>query len=167
MTKIKNDNFLRALKGEPIDRTPVWIMRQAGRYLPEYRKVRKNVKDFMQLCQNPKLATEVTMQPIRRFDLDAAIMFSDILVVPHAMGMDLEFISGKGPVFHDPIKSQNDIDNLKLIDANKDLSYVLETIDLIKSNLNNNIPLIGFSGSPWTLATYMIEGSGSKQFSIV
>lgn len=165
--KIRNDNLLRALKGEAVDRTPVWIMRQAGRYLPEYREVRKNVKDFMQLCQTPKLACEVTMQPIKRFDLDASIMFSDILVIPHAMGMDLEFIPGKGPVFHNPIKNENDIDNLKLIDPNNDLSYVLETIDLIKSNLNNEIPLIGFSGSPWTLATYMIEGAGSKQFSIV
>lgn len=165
--KIKNDNILKALKGEKVDRVPLWIMRQAGRYLPEYREIRKTVPDFMGLCQNPKLACEVTLQPLRRFDLDASIMFSDILVIPHAMGMDLEFIPGKGPVFHDPIKNLKDIDNLKLINSNQDLSYVMETIDLIKTGLNNSVPLIGFSGSPWTLATYMIEGSGSKQFSIV
>ena len=146
--KLKNDNILKALNGEKVDRVPLWIMRQAGRYLP-------------------KLACEVTLQPLRRFDLDASIMFSDILVIPHAMGMDLEFIPGKGPIFHDPIKNIKDIDNLKVINSNQDLSYVMETIDRIKTGINNSVPLIGFSGSPWTLATYMIEGSGSKQFSIV
>ena len=166
-TKIQNDNLLKALKGEKVDRTPIWIMRQAGRYLPEYRELRKQVPDFMSLCKNPKLASEVTLQPIKRFDLDAAIMFSDILVIPDAMGLDLKFIPGKGPIFSNPIKNLKDIENLKIIDAKQDLSYVCETIDNIKTGLANKIPLIGFSGSPWTLATYMIEGSGSKQFAVV
>lgn len=166
-TKIQNDNLLRALKGEKVDRTPIWIMRQAGRYLPEYREIRKKVPDFMDLCKNPKLAAEVTLQPIKRFDLDAAIMFSDILVIPEAMGLDLKFIPGKGPIFSNPIKNLKDIENLKIINAKQDLSYVCETIDNIKIGLANKIPLIGFSGSPWTLATYMIEGSGSKQFAVV
>ena len=166
-TKIQNDNLLKALKGEKVDRTPIWIMRQAGRYLPEYRELRKQVPDIMSLCKNPKLASEVTLQPIKRFDLDAAIMFSDILVIPDAMGLDLKFIPGKGPIFSNPIKNLKDIENLKIIDAKQDLSYVCETIDNIKTGLANKIPLIGFSGSPWTLATYMIEGSGSKLFAVV
>ena len=128
MAALENNNLLNALEGKKVDRVPIWIMRQAGRYLPEYREIRKKVSGFHGIMSKPKVACEVTLQPLRRFDLDAAIMFSDILVIPHAMGMDLEFISGKGPVFKNPITNIQDIDNLKLINPNKNLSYVMETI---------------------------------------
>lgn len=162
---MKNDNFLRATLFQEVDYTPVWIMRQAGRYLPEYRKVREGVKDFLDLCKNPELATEVTMQPLRRFDLDAAILFSDILTIPDAMGLGLYFSEGEGPKFTNPISEDKHIINIKQPDVYSDLKYVLDTVKSIKSELKNNIPLIGFSGSPFTLATYMIEGGSSKNFS--
>ena len=163
---LRNDDFLRALQGKPVSRVPIWVMRQAGRYLPEYRKLRSGVKDFLELCKTPQLAAEVTMQPLDRFDLDASIMFSDILVIPEAMGMDLQFVSGVGPVFKNPITNLAQVEQLKIIDPKQDLDYVLETIDLIKTRIAGKIPLIGFSGSPWTLAAYMIEGAGSKQFAL-
>ncbi|TNF65323.1 MAG: uroporphyrinogen decarboxylase [Gammaproteobacteria bacterium] len=159
--------LIKALKRQPVDKTPIWIMRQAGRYLPEYRKVRSSVKDFMSLCKTPDLACEVTLQPLRRFDLDAAILFSDILTIPEAMGLDLKFIEGQGPVFANPIQSKAQIDNLMTVNLLDSLKYVFEAVKLIKHALPNDKPLIGFSGSPWTLACYMIEGSGSKQFAII
>lgn len=164
MTQLQNDLFLRACKKEPIERTPIWIMRQAGRYLPEYRKVRAKA-DFLTMCKTPELAAEVTLQPIDIIGADAAIIFSDILVIPEAMGMTLEMHEGRGPVFPDPIKTQNDIQNLKNIDPTSELKYVLDAVSLTKKELNNRVPLIGFSGSPWTLMTYMVEGQGSKSFS--
>jgi len=162
---MKNSNFLKAALFQDVDYTPIWIMRQAGRYLPEYRKVRKDLRDFLDLCKNPELATEVTMQPLRRFDLDAAILFSDILTIPDAMGLGLYFAEGEGPRFTNPITEDKHIINLKQPDVYTDLKYVLDTVKSIKSELNNKIPLIGFSGSPFTLATYMIEGGSSKNFS--
>ena len=159
-----NNRLINALNRKQVDKTPIWIMRQAGRYLPEYRQIRAKVKNFMELCKTPELACEVTLQPLRRFDLDAAILFSDILTIPEVMGLDLEFIEGKGPVFHNPIKSDKDIINLKKPLIEEDLSYVLAAVKLIKKELNDKMPLIGFSGSPWTLASYMVEGEGSKQF---
>ena len=163
--KISNDNILRALKREPVDHTPVWLMRQAGRYLPEYREVRRQVKDFVELCQNPQLACEVTLQPLRRYDLDAAILFSDILTIPDAMGLGLHFVDGHGPRFHKPVRSASEVAALSVPEPRQDLSYVLETVDLLKSKLS--VPLLGFSGSPWTLATYMVEGQSSKTFSVI
>lgn len=159
-----NSAFLKILNQQPADYTPIWLMRQAGRYLPEYRKVREQAGSFLNLCKNPELATEVTLQPLRRFALDASIMFSDILVVPEAMGMHLYFSEGEGPKFSQPIKSTLDIDTLKLIEPEIDLAYVLQTIRNLKQELPANIPLIGFSGSPWTLACYMIEGGSSKNY---
>lgn len=161
---IKNDRFLKALARQPVDRAPMWVMRQAGRYLPEYRKVRAQCQDFMALCQTPELACEVTLQPLRRFPLDAAIVFSDILTVPHAMGLDLAFLAGEGPCFHQPVRTLSDIQGLKNPDPESELGYVMETIRLLKSELNDEIPLIGFSGSPWTVATYMVEGKPTKAF---
>lgn len=162
---IKNDRILRALRREPVDKRPVWLMRQAGRYLPEYRKVREQVDGFMGLCQNPALACEVTLQPLRRFDLDAAILFSDILTIPDAMGLGLYFVENEGPQFRNPVQTEKAIRNLAVPDPEQDLSYVLETVDLLKQELT--VPLLGFSGSPWTLATYMIEGKPSKNFSLI
>lgn len=162
---LKNDRLIRALLRQPVDRTPIWIMRQAGRYLPEYRDIRKSVTGFMALCRNPELATEVSLQPLRRFDLDAAILFSDILTIPDAMGLELEFLEGEGPRFNNPIRSKHDIHSLKIPDVERDLGYVLQTVKLIKHELHDSVPLIGFAGSPWTLATYMIEGGSSKTFS--
>ncbi len=166
MNKLNNDLFLRACRKEPVERTPVWIMRQAGRYLPEYRAVRKKV-DFLTLCKTPELAAEVTIQPVDIIDVDAAIIFSDILVIPEAMGMKLEIHEGKGPIFHKPIRTEDDAKNLKKIDPAKDLKYVLDAVSLTKKELNGRVPLIGFSGSPWTLLTYMVEGKGSRNFSNV
>ncbi len=164
MSEIKNDRFLRALKRESVDRTPIWIMRQAGRYLPEYRITRGKAGDFLSLCKNKQLCCEVALQPLKRFELDAAILFSDILTIPDAMGLGLYFETGEGPKFRKTIKNYADVEKLPQISIRKDLSYVLEAVSLIRYELNNQLPLIGFSGSPWTLAAYMIEGQGSKNF---
>lgn len=163
---IKNDLFLRACKKQPVERTPVWIMRQAGRYLPGYRAVREKA-DFLTMCRTPELAAEVTLQPVDIIGVDAAIIFSDILVIPEAMGMELEMIESKGPVFHHPVRTEEDEAGLKQIDPTKDLKYVMDAVALAKRELNGRVPLIGFSGSPWTLLTYMVEGSGMKNFSVV
>ncbi|MEK6553462.1 MAG: uroporphyrinogen decarboxylase [Bacteroidota bacterium] len=162
MTKLKNDLFLRACKRKKVERTPIWIMRQAGRYLPEYRAIRKKA-DFITMCKTPELAAEVTIQPVDIIGVDAAIIFSDILVIPEAMGMKLEMIESKGPKLYDPIRSINDINRLKKIDPSKDLKYVLDAVSLTKKELNGRVPLIGFAGSPWTLITYMVEGGGSSR----
>jgi len=163
-TILKNDRLIKALLRKPVDKTPVWIMRQAGRYLPEYRATRLKAGDFLTLCQTPELACEVTLQPIVRFQLDAAIIFSDILTIPDAMGLGLKLIESVGPKFEKSISCLNDIKNLPLPDPEKELRYVMDAIRLVRSELNGSIPLIGFSGSPWTLATYMIEGGSSKEF---
>ncbi|TFH75156.1 uroporphyrinogen decarboxylase [Gammaproteobacteria bacterium LSUCC0112] len=164
MAALKNDRFLRALTGQPVDVTPIWMMRQAGRYLPEYRATRQKAGDFMSLCQSPELACEVTLQPLRRYAMDAAILFSDILTIPDAMGLGLYFSEGEGPRFRKTIRTAADVDQLPIPDIARDLSYVTDAVSLIRRELNGSVPLIGFSGSPWTLATYMIEGSGSKDF---
>lgn len=164
MSKLQNDLFLRACKREYVERTPIWIMRQAGRYLPEYRAVRDKY-DFLTMCKTPELAAEVTIQPVDIIGVDAAIIFSDILVIPEAMGMKLEMIESKGPKLFDPIRSESDVDKLKDVNPAKDLKYVLDAVALTKKELNNRVPLIGFAGSPWTLMTYMVEGGGSKNFS--
>jgi uroporphyrinogen decarboxylase len=161
---LKNDRFLRALTGQAVDVTPVWMMRQAGRYLPEYRATRKLAGDFMSLCQSPELACEVTLQPLRRYAMDAAILFSDILTIPDAMGLGLYFSEGEGPRFHKTVRTAADVEQLPIPDMARDLGYVTDAVSLIRRELNGSVPLIGFSGSPWTLATYMIEGSGSKDF---
>ncbi|VAW64092.1 Uroporphyrinogen III decarboxylase [hydrothermal vent metagenome] len=165
MTELKNDRFLRALLRQPVDKTPIWIMRQAGRYLPEYRATRQKAGDFMSLCMNPELACEVTLQPLERFDLDAAILFSDILTIPDAMGLGLYFETGEGPRFKNPVRTAKDIKNLPIPDPEVELKYVMDAVRTIRRELNGRVPLIGFSGSPWTLATYMIEGGSSKTFS--
>ncbi|WP_062267230.1 uroporphyrinogen decarboxylase [Endozoicomonas arenosclerae] len=164
MTELKNDRFLKALLKEPVDVTPVWMMRQAGRYLPEYRELRSKAGDFMSLCMNPELACEVTIQPLERFDLDAAILFSDILTIPDAMGLGLYFETGEGPRFKKPVRTAADVEALAVPDPEKDLGYVMDAVRTIRSELNGRVPLIGFSGSPWTLATYMVEGGSSKDF---
>lgn len=164
MAPLKNDTLLRALAREPVDYTPVWLMRQAGRYLPEYRATRDKAGDFMSLCRNTELACEVTLQPLRRFDLDAAILFSDILTIPDALGLGLYFAEGEGPKFRKPLESAADVDALPVLDAAHDLGYVMDAVSVIRRELNNTVPLIGFSGSPWTLATYMIEGGSSRDF---
>jgi uroporphyrinogen decarboxylase len=166
VAELQNDLFLRACKRLPVERTPIWIMRQAGRYLPEYRAVRQQA-DFLTMCKTPELAAEVTLQPIDLIGVDAAIIFSDILVIPEAMGMHLEMHEGVGPVFLHPIRNGNDAENLKKIDPTVDLKYVLDAVILTKNELNGRVPLIGFSGSPWTLLAYMVEGQGSKTFSKV
>ena len=164
MVTLKNDIFLRALLRQPVDRTPIWMMRQAGRYLPEYRETRRLAGSFLALCKNTELACEVTLQPLRRYSMDAAILFSDILTIPDAMGLGLYFEEGEGPRFHKSIVSESDIKDLKSIKAEDDLSYVMDAVRAIRKELNGKIPLIGFSGSPWTLATYMVEGGSSKDF---
>lgn len=164
---LKNDRFLRALCREPVDVTPVWMMRQAGRYLPEYRATRSKAGDFMQLCQNPELACEVTLQPLDRFPLDAAILFSDILTIPDAMGLGLYFETGEGPRFERPIRDGKAIDAIGVPDPEQELRYVMDAVRLIRQELHGRVPLIGFSGSPWTLATYMVEGGSTKNFSQV
>ena len=156
---LKNDRFLKALMREPVDVTPVWMMRQAGRYLPEYRATRKQAGNFMNLCQSPELACEVTLQPLRRYPFDAAILFSDILTIPDAMGQGLYFEEGEGPRFRKVIRSESDVELLPEIKTEKDLTYVTDAVALIRRELNGSVPLIGFSGSPWTLATYMIAVS--------
>lgn len=164
MTELKNDRFLRALMREPVDRTPVWMMRQAGRYLPEYREVRAQAGDFMSLCKNTELACEVTLQPLRRYPLDAAILFSDILTIPDAMGLGLYFETGEGPKFKYPVRTAKQIEALDVVDTPSQLGYVTDAVSMIRKELNGDVPLIGFSGSPWTLATYMIEGGSSRDF---
>ncbi len=162
---LTNDRFLRALRREPVDCTPVWIMRQAGRYLPEYRATRARAGSFLALAKTPELACEVTLQPLARFDLDAAILFSDILTVPDAMGLGLYFVEGEGPKFERPIRTHAQIEQLAVPDMEMDLGYVMDAVRLIRRELRGRVPLIGFSGSPWTLACYMIEGGGSDNFS--
>jgi uroporphyrinogen decarboxylase len=162
--ELKNDLILRALMREPVERTPVWIMRQAGRYLPEYLETRAAAGSFMNLCQSPELACEVTLQPLRRFPLDAAIIFSDILTIPDAMGLGLYFVAGEGPKFERPLASVADIDRLPMPDVADSLGYVMDAVSLTRRELGGRVPLLGFSGSPWTLATYMIEGGSSKTF---
>jgi len=164
---MKNDLYLRSLRGEKVERTPIWVMRQAGRYLPEYRATRKQAGDFLTLCKTPDLACEVTMQPIERFGLDAAILFSDILTIPDAMGLELVLEEGIGPVFNKPIRSLADIDALGVPDAETELGYVMDAIRVIRKELDGRVPLIGFTGSPWTLASYMVEGRGSKEFRLI
>lgn len=164
MSELKNDRYLRALLKQPVDQTPVWMMRQAGRYLPEYRATRAQAGDFMSLCKNAELACEVTLQPLRRYPLDAAILFSDILTIPDAMGLGLYFETGEGPKFERPIQSMADVVNLPIPDPEDELGYVMNAVRTIRRELNGEVPLIGFSGSPWTLATYMIEGGSSKTF---
>ncbi|MGI9249919.1 MAG: uroporphyrinogen decarboxylase [Pseudohongiellaceae bacterium] len=161
---LHNDRLLKALAREPVDITPVWMMRQAGRYLPEYRATRTKAGDFLTLCKTPQLACEVTLQPLRRYAFDAAILFSDILTIPDALGQGLYFIEGEGPKFRKTIRSPRDVEQLPDINMADELSYVTDAIKLIRRELNGSLPLIGFSGSPWTLATYMIEGGGSKDF---
>ncbi len=162
---LKNDRFLRALRREPVDCTPIWIMRQAGRYLPEYRASRARAGSFLAMAKNPDFACEVTLQPLERFPLDAAILFSDILTVPDAMGLGLYFAEGEGPKFERPVRSEADIAKLAVPDMARDLGYVMDAVSLIRRELHGRVPLIGFSGSPWTLACYMIEGGGSDNFS--
>lgn len=164
MTELINDIYLRAALSEPVDRTPIWMMRQAGRYLPEYRAVREKAGDFMSLCRNAELACEVTLQPLERYPLDAAILFSDILTIPDAMGLGLSFKEGEGPRFASPLRTSADVVNLPIPDPADKLSYVMNAVSVIRKALNNRVPLIGFSGSPWTLATYMVEGSSSKEY---
>ena len=167
MTLLKNDRFLRALLRQPVDVTPVWMMRQAGRYLPEYRATRQRAGDFMALCKTPELACEVTLQPLDRFPLDAAILFSDILTIPDAMGLGLYFSEGEGPRFKSPVRTAHDVAALAVPDPEGELRYVMDAVRLIRRELNGRVPLIGFAGSPWTLATYMVEGSGTKEFAHV
>ncbi|EDU61264.1 uroporphyrinogen decarboxylase [Providencia stuartii] len=164
MTELKNDRYLRALLRQPVDTTPVWMMRQAGRYLPEYKATRAQAGDFISLCKNTELACEVTLQPLRRFPLDAAILFSDILTIPDAMGLGLYFETGEGPRFKKPITCLNDIKNIPVPDPEMELGYVMDAVRAIRKALKGDVPLIGFSGSPWTLATYMVEGGSSKAF---
>ncbi|HLG32206.1 MAG TPA: uroporphyrinogen decarboxylase [Ignavibacteriaceae bacterium] len=166
MKNLKNDLFIKACNRQPVERTPVWIMRQAGRYLPEYRAVRAK-HDFLTMCKTPELAAEVTIQPVELIGVDAAIIFSDILVIPEAMGMHLEMYENRGPVFPNPIRTDDDASKLRNIDPYDDLNYVLETIKLVNKELDGKVPVIGFSGAPWTLLTYMVEGHGSKNFSNV
>ncbi len=164
MSELKNDLFLKALMRQPVPRTPMWIMRQAGRYLPEYRATRAEAGDFMSLCRNAELACEVTLQPLRRYKLDAAILFSDILTVPDAMGLGLYFETGEGPKFERPLRTKADIENLAVPDVSDGLGYVFNAVSTIREALNGDVPLIGFAGSPWTVGTYMVEGGSSREF---
>jgi uroporphyrinogen decarboxylase len=164
MTTLANDCFIRALLRQPVERTPVWMMRQAGRYLPEYRQVRAQAGSFMGLCTNPELACEVTLQPLDRYRLDAAILFSDILTIPDAMGLGLSFAEGEGPRFARTVQSAADVEALPVPDPESELRYVTDAVRLIRRELGGRVPLIGFSGSPWTLATYMVEGGSSREF---
>ncbi|MFO1371756.1 MAG: uroporphyrinogen decarboxylase [Candidatus Competibacteraceae bacterium] len=167
MSELQNDRLLRALLRQPVDCTPVWLMRQAGRYLPEYRATRARAGCFMNLCQTPELACEVTLQPLARFPLDAAILFSDILTIPDAMGLGLSFSEGEGPLFARPVRSAADIARLGVPDPETELRYVMDAVRLIRQELVGRVPLIGFAGSPWTLATYMVEGGSSKDYARV
>jgi len=161
---LQNDLLLRALLREPTPRRPIWLMRQAGRYLPEYRALRARAGGFLQMCTNPAIACEITLQPVDRYPLDAAILFSDILTIPHAMNLGLEFEAGEGPRFARPVRGPADIDKLGVPDPGTDLKYVVDAVALVRSELHGRVPLIGFAGSPWTVATYMVEGGGSKTF---
>jgi len=161
--KLKNDLLLRTLKGEVVERPPVWMMRQAGRYLPEYRVLREK-HGFFERCQTPELACAITLQPVDLIGVDAAILFSDILVVPQAMGLEVQLIESKGPVLPDPIKSESDLARISVPDVHEKLNYVFDAIKLIKKELNGKVPLIGFAGAPWTLLCYMVQGKGSKTF---
>ena len=161
---LQNDLFLRALLRKPVPRTPIWIMRQAGRYLPEYRETRAQAGDFMSLCRNTELACEVTLQPLRRYALDAAILFSDILTVPDAMGLGLYFVTGEGPKFERPVRTEADIRRLGVPDIAGELGYVTDAVSMIRRELHGKVPLIGFAGSPWTVGTYMVEGGSSREF---
>ncbi|MGL9735914.1 MAG: uroporphyrinogen decarboxylase [Symbiopectobacterium sp.] len=167
MPDLKNDRYLCALLRQHVDVTPVWMMRQAGRYLPEYKTTRAQAGDFMSLCRNPELACEVTLQPLRRYALDAAILFSDILTVPDAMGLGLYFETGEGPRFTHPVRTVADVARLPVPDPEQDLGYVMDAVRTIRRELASAVPLIGFSGSPWTLATYMVEGGSSKAFTVI
>lgn len=167
MTNLENDRYIRAALSQPVDRTPVWMMRQAGRYLPEYRETRQRAGSFLDLCKNADLACEVTLQPLERYPLDAAILFSDILTVPEAMGLDLYFETGEGPKFGNPVRNSADIDALIVPDPNQELQYVMNAVTTIRGALKGRVPLIGFTGSPWTLATYIVEGGGSKEYRFV
>ena len=167
MTRPRNDNFLRALLRQPTDYTPIWLMRQAGRYLPEYCETRRRAGSFLALCKNPSLACEVTMQPLARYDLDAAILFSDILTIPDAMGLGLSFSEGEGPRFERPLREEWAINNLTAPDPYEHLGYVMDAVSEIRRALDNSVPLIGFSGSPWTLACYMVEGGSSSDYRAV
>ena len=161
---LSNDLLLRALLREPTPRRPIWLMRQAGRYLPEYRATRERAGGFLEMCTNPEIACEITLQPVERFPLDAAILFSDILTIPHAMDLGLEFEAGEGPKFERPIRTPADIDRLIVPDPGRELKYVVDAVALTRRELRGRVPLIGFAGSPWTVATYMVEGGGSKTF---
>jgi uroporphyrinogen decarboxylase len=161
---LKNDLLLRALMREPTPRRPIWLMRQAGRYLPEYRATRARAGNFLAMCTNPDIACEVTLQPIDRYPLDAAILFSDILTIPHAMNLGLEFEAGEGPKFARPVRSAADIAKIGVPDPGRELKYVIDAVALIRRELGGRVPLIGFAGSPWTVGTYMVEGGGSKTF---
>lgn len=163
---LKNDTLLRALLREPVPYTPVWLMRQAGRYLPEYNQTRARAGSFLALAQNHEYACEVTLQPLQRFDLDAAILFSDILTIPHAMGLGLDFHAGEGPRFAHPVRSEEDVRRLRVPDMDA-LRYVFDTVALVRRELAGKVPLIGFAGSPWTVACYMIEGQGSKDYQLI
>lgn len=164
--KLKNDVFLRALMREPVPYTPVWLMRQAGRYLPEYRATRAKAGSFLNLAQNKEYACEVTLQPLRRFDFDAAILFSDILTIPHAMDLGLDFVQGEGPQFAHPIRHEDDVAKLTVPDMDK-LRYVFDAVQLIRHELDGKVPLIGFAGSPWTIGCYMVEGASSKDYRLI
>jgi uroporphyrinogen decarboxylase len=164
---LKNDMLLRALLREPTPRRPIWLMRQAGRYLPEYRATRAQAGGFLEMCTNPEIACEITLQPVNRFPLDAAILFSDILTIPHAMNLGLEFEAGEGPKFERPVRSAADIDKLGVPDPGHELKYVVDAVARVRRELGGRVPLIGFAGSPWTVATYMVEGGGSKTFGVI
>ncbi|HEX7382325.1 MAG TPA: uroporphyrinogen decarboxylase, partial [Nevskiaceae bacterium] len=164
MTRLQNDRLLRALRCEPVDRVPVWLMRQAGRYLPEYQATRARAGSFLKLCQTPELACEVTLQPVDRFGLDAAILFSDILTIPDAMGLGLHFVEGEGPAFERPLRAAADIEALGMPDPEGELRYVMDAVRAVRAALAGRVPLIGFAGSPWTLASYMVEGQASRDF---
>jgi uroporphyrinogen decarboxylase len=165
MTALKNDLLLRALLRKPVPRTPVWMMRQAGRYLPEYRATRERAGSFLKLCMTPELACEVTLQPLERYPLDAAILFSDILTIPHALGLGLQFETGEGPRIDRPVRSRKDVEQLSVPDPSVELRYVLDAVSLIRRELAGRVPLIGFAGSPWTVGTYVVEGGSSREFS--
>ncbi|HSB91623.1 MAG TPA: uroporphyrinogen decarboxylase [Flavitalea sp.] len=163
MSILKNDLLLRALKGEELDRPPVWMMRQAGRYLPDYIKLREKYS-FFERCQTPELASEITIQPVEQVGVDAAIIFSDILVVPQAMGMEVQMVEGKGPFLPDPVKLKSDLNKLSIPDVNEKLGYVFDALTMTRERLDGRVPLIGFAGAPWTLLCYMVQGKGSKTF---
>lgn len=165
-TPLKNDVFLRALLRQPVPYTPIWLMRQAGRYLPEYKATRARAGSFMGLAQNPDYAAEVTLQPLARYDLDAAILFSDILTVPHAMGLGLDFVPGEGPRFARPLRTESDVAQLDVPDM-ESLRYVFDAVSVIRHELDGKVPLIGFAGSPWTIASYMVEGRGGTDYRLI